>query len=229
MLLNEYIESCLVAHYPFFTDDAAVADVIASMQEGGLECVPVVYDGKFLSMVTLLDLLPVLQSRKKGGQSLRDLKLEQSGSIGGNEHLFDVFSRIGSFPGSLIPVSDAEGLYLGVIQKGTVLEKIANVFHLGDVGMTLELNIPAFELKLSEVIATLEKNDATVLSFGMYPSTAEGDGMVVSFRVQTHDLFRLVKNLEKYGYSIRYTSAFFTERDDELREKALEFIHFMDM
>ena len=95
--------------------------------------------------------------------------------------------------------------------------------------MTLELNIPAFELKLSEVIATLEKNDATVLSFGMYPSTAEGDGMVVSFRVQTHDLFRLVKNLEKYGYSIRYTSAFFTERDDELREKALEFIHFMDM
>ena len=63
----------------------------------------------------------------------------------------------------------------------------------------------------------------------MYRRSAESDGMVVSFRVQTHDLFRLVKNLEKYGYSIRYTSAFFTERADELREKALEFIHFMDM
>ena len=229
MLLNEYIESCLVAHYPFFTDDAAVADVIASMQEGGLACVPVVHDGKFLAMLTLLDLLPILQSRKKGTQFLRDLKLEPSGSIRRNEHLFDVFARIGSFRGSLIAVSDEDGIYLGVIQKVTLLEKITTVFHLSDVGMTLELDIPPFELKLSEVIATLEKNDATVLSFGMYRATAEGDGMVVSFRVQTHDLFRLVKNLEKYGYSIRYTSAFFTERDDELREKALEFIHFMDM
>jgi hypothetical protein len=42
--------------------------------------------------------------------------------------------------------------------------------------MTLELDIPAFELKLSEVIATLEKNDATVLSFGMYRRSAESDG-----------------------------------------------------
>ena len=229
MLLNECIESCLVVHYPFFTDDADVADVIASMREGGLECVPVVHDGRFLAMLTLLDLLPILQSVKKSRQRLRDLKLEQSGSIGRNEHLFDVFSRIGSFRGTLIPVSDEDGNYVGVIQKGTLFEKIATVFHLGDVGMTLELDIPAFELKLSEVIATLEKNDATVLSFGMYRRSAESDGMVVSFRVQTHDLFRLVKNLEKYGYSIRYTSAFFTERADELREKALEFIHFMDM
>ena len=229
MLLNEYIESCLVAEYPFFTDDAEVAAVIASMKERSVECVPVVHDGKFMAMLTLLDLLPVLLSKKKGSLLLRDLMLEHSVSIGRNEHLFDVFSKIGSFRGTLIPVSDEDGIYLGVIQKATVLEKIATVFHLGDAGMTLELDIPSFELKLSEVIATLEKNDATVLSFGLYRAIAEGDGMVVSFRVQTHDLFRLVKNLEKYGYSIRYSSAFFTERDDELREKALEFIHFMDM
>jgi acetoin utilization protein AcuB len=95
--------------------------------------------------------------------------------------------------------------------------------------MTLELDIPAFELKLSEVIATLEKNDATVLSFGMYRATPKDDSMVITFRVQTHDLFRLVKNMEKYGYLIRYTSPFFKESDDELRDKALEFIHFMDM
>ena len=229
MLLNECIESCLAADYPFFSDDADVVDVISSMQEGRLESVPVLHEGKIIAMLTLLDLLPILQSRKKMKLSLRDLKLEPTESIGRHEHLFDVFSRIRSFPGTLIPVSEEDGKFVGVIQKVTLLEKIATVFHLGEVGMTLELDIPAFELKISEVIATLEKNDATVLSFGMYRATADGDSIVVSFRVQTHDLFRLVKNLEKYGYSIRYTSPFFTERDDELREKALEFIHFMDM
>ena len=79
------------------------------------------------------------------------------------------------------------------------------------------------------VIAALEKNDTTVLSFGMYPATPDAEGIVVTFRLQTFDLFRLVKNLEKYGYSIRYTSPFFKEKDDEMREKALEFIRFMDI
>lgn len=229
MLLNECIESCIDTNYPFFSDESEVSGVIASMREGRLESVPVLHDGKIKAMLTLLDLLPLLQSGKKNKQRLWDLKLEPSESIGRHEHLFDVFSRIRSFPGDLIPVSEADGKYAGVIRKATLLEKVATVFHLSGEGLTLELDIPAFELKLSEVIATLEKNDATVLSFGMYRPVADGESMVVTFRVQTHDLFRLVKNMEKYGYLIRYTSPFFTERDDELREKALEFIHFMDM
>ena len=229
MLLNECIESCIDSDYPFFADDKEVSGVIASMQEGRLESVPVLHDGKIIAMLTLLDLLPILQSGKKNKQRLWDLKLEPSGSIGRHEHLFDVFSRIRSFPGDLIPVSEEDGKYAGVIRKATLLEKVATVFHLSGEGMTLELDIPAFELKLSEVIATLEKNDATVLSFGMYRPVADGESMVVTFRVQTHDLFRLVKTMEKNGYLISYTSPFFTERDDELREKALEFIHFMDM
>ena len=32
-----------------------------------------------------------------------------------------------------------------------------------------------------------------------------------------------------YGCLMRYTSPFFKEKDDEMREKALEFIRFMDM
>jgi len=229
MLLNECIESCIDTNYPFFADESEVSGVITSMQDGRLESVPVLHEGKIKAMLTLLDLLPMLKSGKKNKQRLWDLKLEPSESIGRHEHLFDVFSRLRSFPGALIPVSEEDGQYAGVIQKAALLEKIATVFHLSGEGMTLELDIPASELKLSEVIATLEKNDVTVLSFGMYRAVAESDAMVITFRVQTHDLFRLVKNMEKYGYLIRYTSPFFTERDDELREKALEFIHFMDM
>ncbi|MEI8187300.1 MAG: CBS domain-containing protein [Chlorobiaceae bacterium] len=229
MFLNECIESCLDANYPFFSDDAGVEGVIAFMQEKRLVCVPVLHEGKIMSMLTLLDLMPILHRRKINKQCLSDLKLEPAESITRHEHLFDVFTRIRSFSGPLIPVAEKDGSYIGIIEKVLLLEQIARVFHLSEEGMTLELDIPAFELKLSEVIATLEKNDATVLSFGMYHATAEEDVMVVTFRVQTHDLFRLVKNMEKYGYLIRYTSPFFTERDDELREKALEFIHFMDM
>jgi len=229
MLLNECLESCLDKTYPFFTDDADIADVITVMQKGHLECVPVLHDGKVAGILTLPDLLPFWQSRKMNKLCLKDLKLQPAESIGRHEHIFDVFSRIRSFAGTVIPVSEEDGRYIGIIEKVLLLEKIATVFHLRGEGMTLELDVPAFELKLSEVIATLEKNDATVLSFGMFRATPDHDSRVVTFRVETHDLFRLVKNMEKYGYLIRYSSPFFKERDDELREKALEFIHFMDM
>ncbi len=229
MLLNACIESCLDTQYPFFSDDTGVADALTLMQEGRHECVPVLHDGKITAMLTLLDLLPLWQTGKSKKLTLRDLKLEPAESIGRHDHLFDIFSRIRLFSGTLIPVSDKDGRYIGSIEKVRLLEQVATVFHLNEEGMTLEFDIPSFELKLSEVIATLEKNDATVLSFGMFCSTSDNDSRVLTFKVETHDLFRLVKNMEKYGYLIRYSSPFFKERDDELREKALEFIHFMDM
>jgi CBS domain len=230
MLLNKFIEQSLDTTGPVFADDALVVEVLALMQEGGHECAPVVHEGKITAMVTILDLLSPEQLQTiDTTRSLSDLKLKKAESIGLHEHLFDIFSRIRIFSTHLIPVSKEDGRYAGVLEKEILLEHIAALFHLGEGGITLELEVPSFDLKLSEVIAALEKNDATVLSFGIYPAVPEGEGMVIAFRLQTHDLFRLVKNLEKYGYLIRYTSPFFKGKDDEMREKALEFIRFMDM
>ena len=229
MLLTECIESCLKTTYPVFTGDDIVLDVLTFMQEGGFECVPLLQEGKLKAMVTILDLLPDSHAQTMPKPRLTDLHLQAAQSIGRHEHLFDVFSRIRLFPGNLIAVTDKDGIYAGIVEKVMLLEKIADVFHLTEEGITLELDVPAFDLKLSEVIAILEKNDVTVLSFGMYRATSDRESMVITFRLQTHDLFRLVKNMEKYGYLIRYASPFFKERDNELREKALEFIHFMDM
>ncbi len=229
MQLNECVESSLDTTWPVFADDAFAVEALAFMQKGGFECVPVLHEGAVTAMVTITDLLLLEQLQKMKKLRLKDLKLEKVGSIELHEHIFDIFSRMRTFSSSLIAVSEKEGRYVGVIEKAHLLERIATIFHLGKEAVTLELDVPSFDLKLSEVIAALEKNDATVLSFGMYPATPEGEEIVVTFRLQTYDLFRLVKNLEQYGYSIRYTSPFFQEKDDEMREKALEFIRFMDM
>ncbi len=229
MQLNEFIEHRLDTTGVVFADEALAVEVLALMQKGRYECAPVLHEGRVTAMVTILDLLPSEQQQITDTTRLSELKLAKAESIGLHEHLFDIFSRIGTFPTHLIAVSHEDGRYAGVLEKEILFEHIAALFHLGEGGITLELEVPSFELKLSEVIAALEKNDATVLSFGIYPAAPEGEGMVIAFRLQTHDLFRLVKNLEKYGYLIRYTSPFFKEKDDEMREKALEFIRFMDM
>ncbi|MEI6651081.1 MAG: CBS domain-containing protein [Chlorobiaceae bacterium] len=224
MLLNKCIEDSLDTSFPFFLGDDLVADVLSLMQKKGVECAPLLHEGKVAAMVTILDLLPAQQSRKR----LMELKLEHACSVGLHEHLFEIVVRMDSFPYQLIPVSGEGGDYVGVIQKAALFEHIATVFHLREECMTLELDVPSYDLKLSEIIATLEKNDATVLSCGIYPAALDGEGLVLTFRLQIHDFYRLVSNLKKYGYMIRYTSPF-SEKDDEMREKALEFIRFMDM
>ncbi len=225
MLLTECVEHNLDTTCPVFTDDDLVVEVLALMQEEGLDCAPVLHEGSIWAMVTILDLLPVQHSKKR----LKELKLGHAESIGLHEHLFEIIARMDSFSCALIPVSEGDEHYVGVVEKAVLFEHFTDIFHLGEEGVTLELDVPSSDLKLSQVIATLEKNDATVLSCGMYPAVPEGMGMVVTFRLQTHDLFRLVANLEKYGYLIRYTSPFFKIKDDEMREKALEVMRFMDM
>ena len=224
MLLNKCIEDSFDASFPYFLDNDLVADVLSLMQEKGVECAPILHEGKVTAMVTILDLLPAPQSKKR----LMELKLEHACSIGFHEHLFDIVARMDSFSYRLIPVSGEGGDYVGVLHKEVLFEQIAAVFHLREECMTLELAVPSYDLKLSEIIATLEKNDATVLSFGIYTAVPDGEGLVLTFRLQVHDFYRLVSNLKKYGYMIRHSSPF-SEKDDEMREKALEFIRFMDM
>ncbi len=229
MLLSECIDQCLDASYPVFQDTLSIKDALARMQEGRLSCAPVVRDGELRAMVTPFDLLMEEPPNAKRELRLKDLRLEMPEKIGLHEHTFDIFRRMRSFPGSFIPVVDDSGRYAGVVRKSMLSESIAEVFHLGDEGMTIEIDVPSFGLKLSEVIAAFEKNDATVLSFGLTPMPSGGTGAVETFRIQTHDPFRLVKNMEKYGYSIRYSSPFSSEGEDDLRERALEFIRLMDM
>lgn len=226
MLLNECIEDCLDRTYPSFADDTPAGDVLAYMQEKGLQCVPVLHEGSVVAVVGLGDLE---RSKKKDGLRLGELQAAAFKSAAHNEHLFTLFERFRSSPHPIVPVSDNEGLYLGVVEKSKVLEKISAVFHLGQDATTIELDLPSHGLKLSEIVATLEKNDATLLSFGSYYADPEKGSVVLTFRVQAHDQYRLVKNMEKYGYTVRYASPLSTSEYDELREKALEFIRYMDM
>jgi len=228
-LLSECVQSNISTTYPFFADEAVAEEVLSFMMKGGLEYAPVLHQEKLISMVSIMELLLTSQSKKINNQRLIDLPLRHTESIGFQEHLLDFFPRIFNFSGTVIPVTHDDGRYAGIIEKKTILEKISELFHLGKNGMTLELYVPSSRLKLSEVIAAFEKNDATVLSCGQYHAAPDGNGMFVTFRIQTHDWFRLLQNIEKYGYSISYSSTVLNKGEDELREKALEFIRLMDM
>ncbi|MDT9547163.1 MAG: CBS domain-containing protein [Chlorobium sp.] len=227
MVLNDSIQSSLDVSYPAFEDSKTIQELLAFMSREGLFCVPVCHKGRFSGIVHLDELEKAAEG---AAEKLRDLNFPVTPSATADEHVLALFSRMGFFPETIIPVVDAEtGDYLGIVHKERLFMRMVEVFHLAGDSMTLELEVPAFGLNVSEVIAVLEKNDATVLSFGSYHPSPEGESRVLCMRLQVHDAYHLVKTLEQYGYLIRYAAPLSGGDDEDLREKALEFIRVMDL
>jgi CBS domain-containing protein len=215
--------------YPFFTLGDSTAEVARRLADGGLSCAPVLDGGRYVGMVFLSGLL----KGRKGWPPVKEIvgreRLETVRPYRPDAQLFDNLLSVAASKSGVVPLVDAEGRYAGVVSGKRILGFLADRMHSGEGGSTVEIEVPPTGAKLSEIIETIEKNDASILSFTSWPTGVAGEGRIIFFRVATHDFFRLVRNLENYGYLIRYHSSFPDAGYDELREKALEFIHYMDM
>ena len=227
-LVQKYIE----ADYPVFQASENVSDVLAQLKELGLQEAPVLLDNKLFGLLHPDDVCVAAdeESDQEGGLRLDQVAFDEPETLRGDEHILDVFERLNdSSAGRLLTVTDQDGVYEGVVFKSDRLREIALLFHFSETGATLELEAPALGVKVSEIIGVIEKNDAMVLSFGVIEPEPGAQTMVMTFRVQCQDVYRLVANLEKYGYFIRYAKPAAGGGVDELREKALEFMRYIDM
>ncbi|MCF8217232.1 MAG: CBS domain-containing protein [Chlorobium sp.] len=230
MLLNEYIEKFSLYDYPVFSKDDQACRALRLLAMQGRSCAPVLDDGKPVGLVTLAALLANDGAGEAGSLPLSSFPLDPITTAGPHEHLLDVFNNGAGTHGDILAVVDHAGDFHAVVEKSLLAVEVASLFHLraGEC-VTIELDVPASGVKLSEIVAVFEKNDAYVTAFGTRQSPVDNDSIIVCFRVRTHDHYRLITNLDKYGYRVRYVSPEAGSADDELREKALEFIRFMDM
>ncbi len=231
--VQQYIET----DYPVFDASETVSDVVLQLKESGLQEAPVVKNGKLLALVSVEELLepdiclPEAKEETDAHLRLENIQCNEPLSAREEEHLLDIFDRLNDDrSATLLPVVDGEGMYRGVLVKSRLFLEIAELFHFSEKGSTLEIEVPALGVKLSDVIDVLEKNDAMVLSFGVVEPEPGAQTMVLALRIQCKDMYRLVKNLEKYGYLVSCSMAGGNEGGvDELREKALEFMRYIDM
>jgi len=221
--------SLIEASYPVFALDEPAGHVARKLADGGISCAPVLDGGRYAGMVFLSTILSGRKGWPSAKTSISEVELEPVPAFDLNDQLFEKLQAVASLKGDVVPVADHEGLYAGVVSKQGILGFLAGRFHSGEGSSTLEIEVPPTGARLSELIETIEKNDASILSFTSWPTGVAGEGQILFFRVVSHDFFRLILNLEKYGYLIRYHSSFPDAGYDELREKALEFIRYMDM
>lgn len=226
------VEKYIDADYPVFQVSEKACDALEQFQEQEVQVAPVLKDGKLQAFVSAGYLREVVQAKGdvEAELLLEHLPLDEPETVRRDQHILDVFEQLNNnLFSNILAVTGEESEYEGVVVKSGILQEIALLFHFSEAGSTLEIEVPALGVKVSEIISVIEKNDAMVLSFGIVEPEPGAQTMVVTFRVQCQDIFRLVTNLEKYGYLIRYAKPSEGGGVDELREKALEFMRYIDM
>lgn len=227
-IVGKYVDS----DYPFFQTSDPVGSALVQFDDLGLEEAPVLEDGTFKGLIRIEALKEATAPGAGKGEetALQELPLEDCHIADPEEHILDVFDRlIGDSESNVLCVVSKDGVYRGVLSKKDAIRAIGKTFHFSEGGVTLELEAPALGVKISEIVGMIEKNDATVLSFGITEPVPGDQMMLMTFRLHCGDVYRLVTNLEKYGYHIRYARPTVGEGVDELREKALEFMRYIDM
>lgn len=215
--------------YPAFGLDDPAGEVARALAERGLTAAPVLDGASYVGMVTLSGLLSGRKGWPPAKMTLRSVGIETVPGVAIDAELIENLKALMATGSDVIALLDDEMQYAGAVRLRSVFEALATAFH-GEEGVaSLEIQVPPPGVRLSEMIAAIEKNDASVLSFSMHQSAKASTAQILFFRVVTRDFFRLVRNLEKYGYLVSYHSPFPDNGYDEMREKALEFIRYIDM
>jgi CBS domain-containing protein len=111
--------------------------------------------------------------------------------------LIKLFSRTAF---DLLPVFDAAGLFLGVIEKKEANERFIGTLALNDNGGILEINLHNKEYSLTEISKIVEYEYAKIIS--LFLSSDSQNQMHLTLKLDIAQISGVVNSLERYGYDV---------------------------
>lgn len=210
------------------SDDLDTAEqIIEDARLGGL---PVVDEGKLTGAILERDLdayREMLES--KANHQLSSLVLPAPVTLPVGLHPYEAMKLFSKIPQRFIPIADKDATYAGLVLFEDVMTKVSNMLSADAEGVVIEMEVPAHQFRMSDVIRLIEQNDARVLNVASR-LTESGEGQQITMKLQTLEPFRLQRTLERYSYVITYIS----HSDeaallDDTQHKAQEFIRYLEV
>jgi len=118
-----------------------------------------------------------------------------------NQHLFDIIEVLEKNNLSVVPVLDENKQYKGVITNRKLLYTIANSAAIQSVGGVIVLQMNHNDYSLTEISNIIENNDTKILSTYV-TSTPDSTKMELTIKINKTEITPIIKDLERYEYSI---------------------------
>jgi len=129
-----------------------------------------------------------------------------------NQHLFDIIEVLEKNNLSVVPVLDENKQYKGVITNRKLLYTIANSAAIQSVGGVIVLQMNHNDYSLTEISNIIENNDTKILSTYV-TSAPESTKMELTIKINKTEITPIIKDLERYEYSI---VASYKEDDEDI-------------
>lgn len=169
------------------------------MDEFKVSHLPVLKNGNFVGVISEADLLDMMNPEESLDVLFQHLPRPYAK---GEDHIYQVLSKVSEFKLSLIPILDENEKYLGCASVHHLLTLIADTGSIKENGGILVLEMARADYSMAQIAQIVESNDARILS-SYIMSSADSTNLEVTLKINKIELDRIIRTFERYDYIIK--------------------------
>ena len=219
MIANNIITNALVHLHP----DDTVSQALTIMHINYVKHLPVVKNQKLTGIASEEILLRSVEDQAISSLELEDPRIHARG----DEHIFEIFSKIVEHHLTSIPVVDENNNYLGLISQEDLIKHYANSFSIREPGSLLVLEVNKRSYTLSEIARIVELENASIIC-SFISDNPNSANVLVTLKINRADIQSIIKAFDRYDYTIKATYAEAQVMDD-LRERYDSLMSFLNV
>lgn len=181
-------------------------------------------ENKIEGMISIETLAEVVDEETR----LSELPLEDVISVPNSQHLFETTRQMFSNELYVLPVSDVEKNFLGLVRKREVLNALNEIFNLSSYGSVLTIELAQIDYTLSDIVRIIETENAKILGVAVQQPNDEMDSIRVSIKLNLEDSSVVSAALRRFGYVI-ISEDRSESMENNFSDRADELIRYLDI
>jgi len=215
----------LIAHdIPALTVEQTGREAFHMLNDYHVKHLPVVDNGKLVGLLSEED---IFNHKLASPLSEHDFSVMPLFQVHESKHIFEIIKIMGDHRLTVIPVIDAEGKYLGLVQQNDVLRYFAHTASLTEHGAVLVLEMPRRDYALSTIARIFEEEKVNILS-AFVTSLPNPEQVELTLKLDRHDLSRAMASLERHEFEVKETFGE-TDRSELLRDRYDALMHYLNV
>jgi predicted transcriptional regulator len=219
MIAKELISTQII---PLVPDDT-IEQAMSMMSLFRVLHLPVVKDGLYLGVISEKEVTSVAPDTL-----IRDIALDNIYiSVGEEDHIFDLLSRMAEYNYTLSPVVTEDQQYLGVVSQEDLITFFASTFSFKEPGGIIVIETKHKGYVLSEIARVVELENASIIA-SFITSKHESATILITLKINHLHIQDIKAALERYGYDIKATFTAESTSND-MKDRYDQLMRYLDV
>ena len=128
----------------------------------------------------------------------------------------------------VLPVTDNENNFLGLVRKREVLNGLGDIFNLSSYGSVITIELAQIDYTLSEIVRIIETENAKILGIAVQQPNDVIDSIRVSIKLNLEDSSVVSAALRRFDYVI-ISEERSENMENNFSDRADELIRYLDI